>query len=118
VYDGLCPACAAYFRLMRIREIGLRLVLVDARSNPRIFESYLKRGIDLDRTFVLRIGDMEYTGGEAMFVLSRLGASLTFFRRLNSAIFGSRRKAETVYPLFSFARRMLLRMSGLPLIAR
>ena len=112
VYDGQCPACAAYFRLQRLKETGLRVSLVDARQHPEIAREYAARGIDLNREFILKIGDTEYRGGDAVFVLASIGARHNWFRRLNWFLFRSRAVSRVLYIPLRVGRRLLLLLLG------
>jgi len=112
VYDGECPACAAYFRLQRLEEVGLRVALIDARQHPEITKQYAARGIDLNREFILKVGDAEYRGGDAAFVLASLGARNNWFRKLNGLLFRSRAVSRVLYVPMRAGRKLLLRLLG------
>jgi len=114
IYDGECPVCDAYFRMHRLKEIGLQVRMTDAREHPELVRDYASRGIDLNRDFVLRLGETEYAGSEAMFVLARLGSRNSLFRRMNAAIFRSRFISKALYPALRQGRLALLHMLGRP----
>lgn len=108
VYDGQCPACAAYVRLQKLQELGLQVALVDARQHPEITKQYAARGIDLNREFVVRLDDAEYSGGDAVFVLASLGGRHSWFRRLTWLLFRSRAVSRVLYVPLRLGRRLLL----------
>lgn len=108
IYDGQCPVCDAYFRYQRLRESGIPVELVDARARPELVREFAARGIDLDRDFVLRVGEVEYVGGDAMFVLASLGARTNLSRRVSFHLFRSRLLARALYPVLRAGRRALL----------
>ena len=116
IYDGQCPACAAYFRLQRLEESGIAARLIDARGQSELVSQYAARGIDLDRDFVLRVGRAEYVGSDAAMVLAALGAKHNVFRRLNYLLFCSPALAPVLYMLMRGGRRALLLLLGRPLI--
>ncbi len=116
IYDGQCPVCAAYFRLQRLRDNGIAARLIDAREHPDLVASLARRGIDLNRDFVLRVGEADYIGGEAMFVLASLGARHTLARKLAAAAFRSRSVTLLLYRVLRVGRRALLFLLGRPLI--
>jgi predicted DCC family thiol-disulfide oxidoreductase YuxK len=118
IYDGACPVCAAYFRLQRLRDNGVAARMIDARARPELLDRYAARGIDLNRDFVLRINSIEYVGGDAMFVLARLGSRHTFGRRINALIFRSRLLSALSYPLLRAGRAVLLFCLGRSLIEK
>lgn len=112
IYDGQCPACDAYFRFQRLEQNGVKVQFIDAREHPEIVREYLARGIDLNRDFVLRVGEAEYVGGDAAFVLASLGTKGNFFRRLNFRLLRSRAVSQVVYRVMRVGRRLLLLLLG------
>jgi predicted DCC family thiol-disulfide oxidoreductase YuxK len=116
VYDSLCPACAAYFRLQRLRANGIEPIMIDARALGNGLDAYSARGINLDRDLVVRYLGCEYVGGDAMFVLARLGSRGILAMALNAILFGNRRISRLVYPVLRAARLLLLRVLGRPRI--
>jgi predicted DCC family thiol-disulfide oxidoreductase YuxK len=116
IYDGLCPACDAYFRFQRLSENGISTRLIDARQHPNMVDSFARRGINLDRDFVLRFGEAEYVGGEAMFVLASLGTRNSLGREVNARLFRSRRVTLLLYRVLRVGRYALLFLLGRPAI--
>jgi predicted DCC family thiol-disulfide oxidoreductase YuxK len=114
IYDGRCPVCDAYFRMHRLKANGYSVRLTDAREHPELVRRYAARGIDLNRDFVLRVGETEYAGGEAMFVLAGLGTRLGFFRKANAALFRFRGVSAVLYPVLRLGRLALLYCLGRP----
>jgi len=112
IYDGQCPACDAYFRFQRLEQDAIKVQLIDAREHPEIVREYADRDIDLNRDFVLRLGNAEYVGGDAVFVLATLGTKWNLFRKLNARLFRSRSVAHAVYRVMRIGRRFLLLLLG------
>lgn len=107
-YDGQCPLCRAYTRMLRLRDAVGRVELIDARSgDPRV--TILRRaGVDLDRGMAVRHGGRLYHGAAAMqllAILSRPGGPLRWLLK-------SPRRAALLYPLLRAGRSLLLRLSG------
>lgn len=107
-YDGQCPLCSAYVRMLNLRRAVGVVYLIDARGDdPRV--AMLKAaGIDLNEGMVLRHGAQIYNGAEAMRMLSILSSSGGILR----AIMRSPRRAALVYPLLVRGRALLLRALG------
>jgi predicted DCC family thiol-disulfide oxidoreductase YuxK len=116
VYDGQCPACAAYFRYQRLELNGFKVQFIDARLHPEIVRAYLARGIDLNRDFVLRTGAAEFVGGDAAFVLASLGSRSNLFRKLNRLLLRSRAASHAIYRVLRLGRKLLLILLGRPLL--
>ena len=108
VFDGQCPACTHYFGLQRLKANGIAVRMVDAREHPELVPHYQRQGIDLDRDFVLRVGNDQYVGSEAVFVLSSLGDTGTLVRRLNRALFRNQTQSRVIYSAMRVGRRLLL----------
>ena len=113
VYDGACPACANYVRLLRIRDdASVRIRLVDARTIRGSDRSLIPPGADLNNGFVLWLDETYYYGADAMHVLALISTRSGRFNRAVHAIFRDRTRARLVYPLLKAARLLLLAMLG------
>lgn len=112
VYDGDCPFCSAYVRLVRVREAVGRLHLVDARAGGREVEQAVAQGLDLDQGMVLKLGSQFYSGAECMHVLASLGTRSGAFNRLNAAVFASPTLARWIYPVLRIGRNATLALLG------
>lgn len=112
IYDGDCPVCSAYVRMHRLREDGRHIELVDARQHPDVVETYARRGVDLNRDFVLKVDGAEYIGGGAMLALSSIAAPSPWIRRINACLFASRTMSRAVYAVLRVSRWTLLLLMG------
>jgi predicted DCC family thiol-disulfide oxidoreductase YuxK len=112
IYDGDCPVCGAYVQMHRLRENAGRIRLVDARQHPDIVADYARRGIDLDRDFVLKVDGAEYVGGAAMFALSSIASPYAIVRRINASLFASSTTARAIYAVLRVSRWALLLLIG------
>ena len=111
VYDGECPFCSRFVRMLRLRE-SVSLQLVDARAGGPLVDEVVTAGFDLDEGMVLRIGGKHYHGDECIHVLALLSTSSGAFNRLNVMVFRNRRAAELLYPLLRFMRNLTLKALG------
>jgi predicted DCC family thiol-disulfide oxidoreductase YuxK len=112
IYDGDCPVCSAYLQMHRLREDGGSIRLVDARKHPDVVEDYARRGVDLNRDFVLKVDGAEYVGGAAMFVLSSIAAPHAFIRKINAWLFASSTMSRAIYTVLRVSRWALLLLMG------
>jgi len=112
VYDGHCPVCDAYSRMLRIRDSVGTLRLCDARQSPEARERMEREGLDLDEGLVLDVDGVLYHGADAMHVLAMISGSVGAFNRLNHWVFRSRSRSKALYPLLKAGRSALLRMLG------
>ena len=112
VYDGECPACDNYCRVMRIREDVGNLVIVDAREDSPIMSEITAAGLDIDEGMVLKLGDELYYGSDAIHMLAMIGSRSGVLNRLNYHVFRSPRVARRLYPVLRAGRGVLLKLLG------
>lgn len=112
IYDGECPFCSAYVRLVRLREAVGRVDLVNARLHPDLIHDFLREGIDLDQTMVVQYGGQTYAGSEAIQILSLLSSGTGLMNRMTAVILRDRRRAGALYPVLRAGRNMTLRLLG------
>ena len=105
-YDGDCPFCSAYMRMIRLRRAVGRVELIDARSDDARLRGLIPAGLDLDEGIVVRHGDRLWHGAEAMQLL----AVLSRRRGLLRAIMRSPRRAAIVYPVLKAGRNLTLKI--------
>jgi len=111
VYDGECPFCKAYVRMLKLRE-HVALQLIDARSGGASVDTTVAAGFDLDEGMVLRIGERYFHGDECIHVLAMLSTSTGTLNRMNAAIFKSRTASRLIYPILRFFRNLTLKIMG------
>jgi predicted DCC family thiol-disulfide oxidoreductase YuxK len=100
IYDGECPFCSSYVRLLRLRE-QYDVRLVDARKEPAFAAQY---GLDLNEGMIADLDGAVHHGARALSLLSRLSSTRSPLR--------SERVASAVYPLFRFGRNVALKLLG------
>lgn len=108
VYDGQCPFCAAYLRLLRLRDLFPAVGLIDARQNPDIVLRLARQGHDLNSGMALFIDGRAYFGADAIHAIALMSSRSGLFNRANRRVLGSRRLAAFVYPLLRTGRAMTL----------
>lgn len=113
IYDGDCPFCSAYVRLIRIRESVGEVSLIDARQcSDDLLTTLQVEDLNLDEGMAVRIGDRLYFGAEAIHVLALLSTGSGIFNRVTSFVFQSPTVSRILYPLLRFGRNMTLRILG------
>lgn len=110
VYDGDCPFCSNYIRLVRLREAVGTVELVDARGTHPILDEVRARDLDLDQGMVVRLNGEYLHGSEAMAALSMLSTQAGLFNRVMGAVFRNPRRAAAIYPLLVKGRNLTLRL--------
>lgn len=112
IYDGDCPFCSAYIRLIRLRASIGRVELLNAREGGVVVEEIRAKGLDLDDGMVLKLGDRLYHGDECIHRLAMLSTPSGAFNRLNALIFRSPRASRVLYPVLRAGRNATLGLLG------
>ncbi|WDI32871.1 DCC1-like thiol-disulfide oxidoreductase family protein [Hyphococcus flavus] len=112
VYDGECPFCAAYVRMVRLREAAGKVALINARDKHPLVEEILLGGINLDEGMALKIGDNLYHGARVMNQLALMSGPSGFFNRLHVWVFSSHARTVFLYPFLRAGRNLALRILG------
>jgi predicted DCC family thiol-disulfide oxidoreductase YuxK len=112
LYDGECPFCTTYVKLVRIREIVGKLRLVNARDGGPEFEEVKAAGLDLDEGMVLKLSGRLYHGHDCIHALSLLSESKGVFNCFNAWAFRSKARSALLYPTMRAGRNLALRMLG------
>lgn len=111
VYDGDCPFCSNYVRLVQLKEI-FQVELIDARTRPHLVEAYADQGYDLNEGILVERGADIYHGSEAVLLLSRLSDGSGLWNRLMATLLGTSQRGKLVYPVLRFGRNATLFVLG------
>ena len=112
VYDGQCPFCSRYVKLVRLRESLGEVRPVNAREGGPIVEELQRAGVDLDEGMALKLDGRLYHGHDCLHMLALLSTPSSAFNRVNAALFRSPRAARLLYPVLRAGRNTALRLLG------
>lgn len=113
IYDGDCPFCSAYVRLVRLRESVGGVELVNARERPDLVAQYGADGYNLDDGMLLILDGKVYFGAECVERMALLSTASGLFNRINRFVFRHRSLARVLYPLLRAGRNLYLRVAGI-----
>ena len=113
VYDGKCPFCNSYVRLMALRRAVDKVVLIDARSDDPI-ACKVGAQYDLDEGMAVLYGGKVYYGADAVILISALTCDGSWVARSLAVLLRNPRRAKFFYPIMKFGRRATLRILGVP----
>ena len=117
IYDGDCPFCSSYVRLMALRANAKEVELLNARSpDPRVSNLW-KQGYDLNAGMVAIYGGAVYHGSDALWLISTLSSSGGIGKRLLVALLRNPTRARLLYPSLKAGRRLALRILRRPDLA-
>ena len=112
IYDGECPFCSSYVRLLRLRETFGNVELVNARENRELIAELACHNMDLDEGMVLVLNGEYFHGSECIHRLALLGTTSNIFNKINKAIFQRKMLAAALYPILRAGRNMTLKILG------
>lgn len=112
VYDGQCPLCSAYTRMLRLKKTVGKVALVDARDQHPVLGEIRDQGLDLDRGMVLKMDGKLYFGADCLYRLAMLSSGSNAFNRINRWIFRHPNLSRLFYPLLRGGRNAILRLLG------
>ena len=111
-YDGECPLCSNYTKMLRLRETAGEVRVIDARRDPISVARFSAMGIDVNEGFVVEVDGHLFHGSDAIHSLALLTSPVNAANRLSRSIFSDSRRAARIYPWLVRGRAMLLRMLG------
>jgi predicted DCC family thiol-disulfide oxidoreductase YuxK len=112
VYDGECPFCTSYVKLLRLREAIGPVSLVDARDGGPHVARLKELGYVLDEGMVFVWKGQIFHGADCMHKLSLLSSPSSIFNKANSLVFRSSAASRFLYPMLRAGRNVMLTMLG------
>ncbi len=112
VYDGECPFCANYVKLLRLRDAVGLVRLVDARSDDPAVKRVSDAGYNLDDGMALIDGETIWHGQDCINRIALMSTPSGVFNRINAAVFRSPRTSKALYPVLRGGRNLALKMLG------
>ena len=111
-YDGECPLCRNYTKMLRLRETAGEVHLIDLRTDPVSVARFSALGIDINEGFAVEVGGRLFHGSDAIHSLASLTTPSNTINRLSRSIFSNSRRSAAIYPWLVRGRAELLRMLG------
>ncbi|WP_066552346.1 thiol-disulfide oxidoreductase DCC family protein [Croceicoccus bisphenolivorans] len=118
VYDGECPFCSAYVKMLRLKRAVGNVEIVDARSSHPAVATLERQGFDLDEGMAVVIGDRVHHGAEAVHWLSTMSTPSATLNGLMARLLRHQRMARIAYPFLRSGRNAALALMGRKRIAR
>ena len=108
IYDGDCPFCSKYVRLIKLKKTIGDVQLINARSDKLIKEKLKKLSIDVNQGMVLIDGKDIYFAEDCVHRLALLSTSSTLFNRINKFVFRHKILSNILYPIMKAGRNLIL----------
>lgn len=112
VYDGECPFCTQYVKLVRLRETIGKVRPQNAREDHPVVRFVRSKGIDLNQEMALVKGEEVLAGPDVMHRLALLSTGSGFFNGLMSKMFASKGLTKFMYPFLRTGRNATLFLMG------
>ena len=116
VYDGECPLCRNYARLVKLDENVESVDLVDARQMSPIRQQLTDQGYDLDRGMAVQADNQLFFGADALTALACVSRRSDWFNRACYQLFRSRAISVLIYPSLRGVRNLVLWVMNIPKI--
>ena len=111
-YDGDCPFCSAYVRMLRLQKAIGPVALINCRESLSVRQEVSARGFDLDQGMVLKLNGHYYYGADCIHTLALLTSPSSLFNRLNGWVFGHAWLSRSLYPVLKLGRAVVLKLLG------
>jgi len=111
-YDGECPFCSRYVKMLRLKQSLGQIALVDLREDATKREELQNDGFDLDQGMVVETDGKRVGGADATNALALMSTPSNIFNRLNQMIFAHPLLSAMVYPMLRSGRWLTLFLMG------
>ena len=111
-YDGDCPFCARYVRLLRLRQAAGDVQLVDLRHDAHVRRELEGDGFDPDQGMIVETGGRRLGGADAVNALALMSTPSGPFNRANRLLLSSPALAAVIYPVMRSGRWLVLFLLG------
>jgi predicted DCC family thiol-disulfide oxidoreductase YuxK len=116
VYDGLCPFCSAYARMLRLKESAGPVRLVDARQDSQLVAALAEAGHPVNAGMAVFHAGRLYYGADAIHILALLASGSGLANRAVARLLRNPRLARAAYPLLRAGRNLGLKVLRRPQI--
>ena len=104
IYDGECPFCSKYVRLIQLKNTVGNVELINVREDKAMQKKLKEMSIDINQGMVL-IDDKEiYFAEDCVHRLALLSTSSTLFNRFNKFVFKYKILSKILYPIMKMGR--------------
>ena len=115
IYDGECPFCNHFAELLELKSKINNISILDGRKNPKIINSLLDKGYDIDKGAILLKDADIFHGAKAINIIcNQINNPSGKLLKLLSNIFKSDKRTNILFPLLIRARRFALISKGVP----
>lgn len=111
-YDGECPFCTRYVKLLRLRDSVGHVELTDLRDDAALRDELAQSGFDLDQGMVVEMDGRRLGGADATHAMALMSTPSGAFNRLNKMMFSVPLISSVLYPVLRSGRWITLFVMG------
>lgn len=111
-YDGECPFCTRYVKLLRLKQSIGDVNLIDLRDDPALRKDLTDAGFDLDQGMVVEFEGQRLGGADATNALAMMSTPSNLFNQLNKTLFSAPAISTAIYPVLRSGRWLTLFLMG------
>lgn len=112
LYDGECPFCSAYVKMLRLNKALGSVSLLNARQPHPVVDRLKGEGLDLDEGMAVLANGQTFHGAEAMNWLSLMTTPSPTINGAFAWLMKDRARARLAYPVLRAGRNLALRLLG------
>ena len=112
IYDGECPFCSRYVKLMRLEETIGDIRLIDARKNPPEINLLKEKNLDINSGMAIFFNDQLYFGADCINRLALLSSPIGLVNKLNYYTFKTPLISRILYPVLRISRNIVIHLLG------
>ena len=112
IYDGECPFCSQYVKMVRLNKTFEIVDLINARDSQDPVAQLALAKFDIDQGMAVRVADQWHYGSDAIHIIALSSTPSGVFNRLNHWIFQSPGRTRLLYPMMRAGRNLALRLLG------
>tara|TARA_B100000214_G_scaffold365831_1_gene334061 strand:+ start:408 stop:809 length:402 start_codon:yes stop_codon:yes gene_type:complete len=113
IYDGECPFCNHFAQLLELKSSLTELEILDGRKNLALLTKLYDQGYDLNKGAILIRNEKILHGANAInWICSEMKEPSDSLLELLRIIFTSNKRANILFPLLLWGRRISLIFKG------
>ena len=113
IYDGECPFCNHFAKLLELKSSIPKLQILDGRENLGLLTKLYNQGFDLNKGAILIINGEVRHGSDAInWICSELKEPNDSLLEILKIIFRSNNRTKILFPFLLWGRRLSLVLKG------
>jgi predicted DCC family thiol-disulfide oxidoreductase YuxK len=112
IYDGECPFCSRYVKLIRLEQTIGNIRLIDARKNPPELNLLKEKNLDINSGMAIFFNGQLYFGADCINRLALLSSPIGLVNKLNYYIFKTPLISRILYPVLRIGRNIVIHLLG------